>query len=92
MNWNVGQARDNLADVINQLSNGPQKIYRHSTLAAVVIAPEEYETFSQWRAQAKPSITNALQSLQTICAEEGYTLETPPRVDRANQFGAPDAD
>lgn len=33
-------------------------------------------------------MTEALDTISAVCAEEGYSLELPPRKDRPNPFAA----
>ena len=37
-------------------------------------------------AQRRPSLGEALADLRRLCAEEGYTLEIPPRLNRDSEF------
>jgi hypothetical protein len=36
--------------------------------------------------QRRPSLGEALADLRRLCAEEGYTLDIPPRLNRDSEF------
>jgi prevent-host-death family protein len=43
-NWTVAEAKARLSEIIEQArSTGPQTITRHGRLAAIVVAPDEWE-------------------------------------------------
>src|SRR6266545_2912577 len=78
--WTVASARQNLPTLIGLAAHEPQDVYRRDQLVARVVSPDAPSA-------SKPSVADALAELQTICAEERYTLRTSKRRDRPNPFG-----
>ncbi|MEB3289795.1 MAG: hypothetical protein VKI82_07760 [Leptolyngbya sp.] len=81
MSWNVEDAQQQFAEVIEAANQEPQLIYQDNSLVAAVIRADLLQEFLAWQ-QQQPSIASAFDDLRQICLEEGYTLEAPPRQDR----------
>lgn len=81
MSWNVEDAQQQFAEVIQAADQAPQLIYQDNFLVAAVIRADLLQAFLAWQ-QQQPSIASAFSDLRQICLEEGYTFETPPRQDR----------
>jgi prevent-host-death family protein len=80
MKWKVGQAKQQLSEVIRQSAKEPQVIYNREKPVAAVIAAEDLASYSSWREQSrKPTLAEFLGRAQQICAEEGYAFELSPR-------------
>ncbi|HEY0993887.1 MAG TPA: hypothetical protein VGD80_42820 [Kofleriaceae bacterium] len=86
--WTITTARQHLPQLVGLAAREPQHVYRRDTLVAAVVSPELAE---QVERLARPSLAMKLAELQRLCAEEGYELSTPPRLDRANPFASPRA-
>lgn len=81
--WTIATARQNLPALVGLAAREPQDIYRRDTLVARVVDPS-----STPQPQGRRSAAELLAELQRACAEEGYTLDVPPRRDRTNPFAA----
>jgi hypothetical protein len=91
MVWKVAEAKQRLSEVIRAAEEEPQWLYNRDRLVAAVVEPQTFQDFLAWRErEQRPSIGDAFSELRRICAEEGYTIEIPPRHDRANPFADDD--
>lgn len=91
MNWNVGQAKQHLSEVIREAAHEPQLIYNRNRPVAAVIAAEELAEYRTWKAehaaQPRRSLADEFAELRRILQEEGRDgLDIPPRKDRPNAF------
>jgi hypothetical protein len=86
MTWNVEDAQQQFAEVINAADQEPQLIYQHNFLVAAVIKADLFQEFLAWQQQQQPSLASTFTELRQICLEEDYTFEIPPRRDRPNGF------
>ena len=86
MRWNVANAKQKLPQLLRQSEEGPQLIYNRDRFVAAVIPAAAYEAFLAWQ-ESQGSLWNDFSQLQKICAEEDYSLEIPPRLNRPNPFG-----
>lgn len=79
--WTIASARQHLPELVSLAAREPQDIYRRDTLVARVVGVDDSAA-----PRSKPSAAELLADLQRVCAEENYTLEVGPRVDRPNPF------
>jgi prevent-host-death family protein len=87
MRWKTAEAKQRLSEVVRAAAKGPQLIYSRERLVAAVLSPEDFREFQNWKdSRQRYSLNEAFRELRQICAEEGYVLETPRRLDRANDF------
>lgn len=87
MKWSIGEARRRLSDVIRSAAREPQPVYNRGRMVGVVVAPEEFEEFRQWKAaRASRSLADAFSELRELCRREDYVLEIPERRDRPTPF------
>ena len=85
--WNVADARRRFADLIRAVEKRPQLIKNRNRVVAVVVDPDEYVRFEEWRSGTRGrSVAEAFDELRSICREESYELLIPERVDRPNPF------
>jgi hypothetical protein len=87
MKWTLEQAQNQLTQIIDATTQEPQFIYTQEELVAAIVDPKLFQEFLNWKQQtAQSSLGQAFNELKQLCAEENYTLEIPPRSDRANPF------
>lgn len=91
MNWNVGQAKQHLSEVIREAAREPQLIYNRNRPVAAVIAAEELAEYRAWKAERELSprktLADEFAELRRILQEEGRDgLDIPPRTNRPNAF------
>lgn len=90
MSWSVAQARARLSELLDAAAHqGPQPITNRGRPVAVVVSAEEYAAFREWRERPDETLADALREVSELCAEEGYSLEPPPRRDRPDAFARP---
>jgi hypothetical protein len=85
MDWRLPEAKQRLPELIDAATEEPQLIYSQDQLVAAIVEPHLFQEFLQWRLQHR-SLGDDFAEFRRICEEENYTLEIPPRVDRANPF------
>jgi prevent-host-death family protein len=83
--WRVSDARKQLSDVIEAAETQPQGLLRHGRLVAVLVGPDDFAAFEEWK-RRRAGVAAALAELHVVCAEEGYELYVPERVDRPTAF------
>lgn len=87
MNWNIAEAKQKFSELVRAAEDEPQWIYNRDKLVAAVVPAEELQEFLAWRSEkGLPSLGDAFAELRRICADEGYTLDIPPRQARPNPF------
>jgi len=87
MNWKVAEAKQRFSEVVRAAEEEPQLIFNRDRLVAAVVEPDAFQEFLAWRRETeRRSVADAFAEGRRICAEEGYTLEVPPREDRPNPF------
>ena len=87
MHWKVAEAKQRFSDLVRQAAREPQLFYNRERLVAAVVDAETFAAFQAWREQEeRRSLADAFAELRQIAAEEDYTLELPPRLNRANAF------
>lgn len=83
MDWKVGQAKQQLSEVLRQTGAEPQRIYSRNRFVAAVVSAELFEEFERWReARERGTLGGRFGEVQEICAAEEYSLETAGRRDR----------
>lgn len=93
MNWKIGEAKQNLSRVVRESAEEPQLIFNRDRLVAVVVEPESFQEFQEWRQRREQrSLGEAFAELRALCEEEGYELIVPERSDRVNEFAAENGD
>lgn len=89
-NWNVGQAKQHLSEVIREAAHEPQLIYSRNRPVAAVIAAEELAEYRVWKAEraAKPrrSLADEFAELRRLLIDAGHEdgLDCGVRSDRPN--------
>ena len=87
MTWKIAEAKQRFSEVVRRSAEEPQLIYNRDQLVAVVMQPEAFRRYEQWKEQReRRTIADAFAELRAICDEEGYVLELPDREDRPNPF------
>ncbi len=87
MPWKLEDAKQKFSELIHAAVEEPQLIYDQNQLVAAVVKADVFQAFLLWQQQSqKASLASAFVELRELCAEENYSLETPPREDRANPF------
>ncbi len=90
MNWNVGQAKQHLSEVIREAAREPQVIYNRNQPVAAVIAANELAEYSAWKAArvTKPrrNLADEFAELRQLLIDAGYEdgLDCGARTDRPN--------
>ncbi len=90
MNWNLSQAQQHLAEIVQQAALEPQLICQDTLPVAAVITMDELLAFRVWKASQTPpprSLADEFTEARQILAEAGTDgLNLPPREDRENAF------
>lgn len=85
MSWKIGEAKQQLSEVVHRAASEPQVITNRDRVVAAVVGASEFEQFLKWKSsRATGSLAEALREARQICAEDEYSLVVPPRVDRDN--------
>ena len=85
--WTIAKARKHVADLVSAAPEGPQAIYRRDRLVAGMVSAEELNNMAERRQeQDARTIAAAFRELRALLAEEGRTLEAPPRTNRHDEF------
>jgi hypothetical protein len=86
--WSQIEAQQQFLELLKAVHKNPQLITDEQ--GKVIAAVVEIETFQKFidgnQPEKKPSLADAFATLHQICAEENYTLETTPRIDRPHPF------
>jgi len=86
----MADARSRFSELVQSAASEPQMLYNRGRPVAVLIDPQEYDRFCQWKAgQATGSIAAAFAEIRERLGGESYTLEVPARRDRVNPFAPP---
>jgi prevent-host-death family protein len=81
--WTVGEARARLPELFKAAARQPQRIFRRTEPAAVVVSPNEYEELDALRKESEEeTVADAFAALRALDAG----LEIPHRRDRKNSF------
>jgi hypothetical protein len=81
--WTIASARQRLPKLIAMAAREPQAVYRRDKLVAAVVSPELKQEMDAAAVGGRgPTLAAALDELRGLCAEEGYTLAPPKRIDR----------
>jgi prevent-host-death family protein len=93
MDWNIGDAKQHLSEVVRLAADEPQVLKNRDKPVAVVIAADQFDDYLAWRARAEQPVARALRELDAIVADDDGVdgLPIPPRVDRDNPLLAPEA-
>lgn len=86
MTWNIANAKQQFSEVVRLTAQEPQAIYNRDKPVAVMVSPEEFERFKQWRAQQeRPKMAELFDGIRAILAAEGEDgIELAPRTTRHN--------
>ncbi len=87
MKWKIAQAKKSFSEMIHRARKEPQFIYNRDSIVAVIINPEEYDEYQEFRENRNhSSLATAFDELRGICEKEDYTLALPARKDRKVVF------
>jgi PHD/YefM family antitoxin component YafN of YafNO toxin-antitoxin module len=87
MHWKVAEAKQKLSDIVRQAAREPQLIYNRDRLVAAIVDAQTFAAFQAWCEQnERRSLADAFAELRQIADEEHYSLDLPPRLDRAKAF------
>ena len=89
MTWNIANAKQQFSEVVRLSAQEPQAIYSHKRAVAVIVNPETFAEFQNWRMQkSKQNIASSLASLRTELVANGIEdgLQSTPRKDREIAF------
>jgi prevent-host-death family protein len=86
MTWNIASAKQQFSEVVRLTAQEPQAIYNRDKPVAVLVSAEEFEAFSQWKAERdRPKLLDLFAEIREILAAEGEDgIEIPPRTTRYN--------
>jgi prevent-host-death family protein len=85
MDWKIGEAKQQLSDLVRRSSEEPQILFNRDRPVAAVINVAEFRQFVAWQtSRSKRPLVDALAEAQRICQEEDYSFEVPARADRPN--------
>lgn len=85
--WGIARARGRFSELLEAAAGEPQHLYNRGRRVGVVIGPDEYASFQQWKAaQRRRTLFDAFAELRELGREEGFELVIPPRRDRPNPF------
>lgn len=89
MKWTIAKARTRFSELLRSAAREPQPVYNRDRVAGVVVDPETFKQFADWRARQKlPSLADAFEGLRALCRQERYELDLGERKDRRNSFAA----
>ncbi len=87
MKWKIGEAKEQLSEVIHRAKREAQILCNRDRKVAVVVDIDSWERFVRWQEKkGEKTFAGALDELRTLCAKEDYQLILPERSDRANLF------
>jgi prevent-host-death family protein len=87
MNWKIAEAKKHFSKVLQEVKESPQIIYNRNTPVAVVITPNEFEEYKNFKQEhQQENIADFFKQLRSICAEEQYEIVVPERTDRPIQW------
>lgn len=86
MSWKIAEAKQRLSEVIREAEKEPQIITNRERPVAAVVSAAELETYLELRDKHRRTLSDAIDELMRVAAEENYTLHVPPRTDRPNPF------
>ncbi len=88
MNWNVGQAKQHLSEVIREAAHEPQVIYNRNHPVAAVIAAEELAEYQAWKNAKRPSLVEVFDAMRSLANGDPDPLPEPNRYGegRPNAF------
>jgi prevent-host-death family protein len=87
VNWKIAEAKQRFSEVVRRSVDEPQLIYNRDRLVAVVVPPQSFRGYEEWRQEReRRTVADAFAELRALCEEEGYELELPERSDRPNPF------
>ena len=87
MRWNVAAARRHFSDLVRASTTEEQSIFQRDHLVAVLICPEEYQKFRDWKdRQGATSLASAFEELRALCQQEDYSFELPERTSRIESW------
>lgn len=87
MNWKMAEAKQRFSEVVRRSADEPQLIYNRERLVAVVVPPQTFHGYEEWRQEREHrTVADAFAELRLLCEEEGYELKLPQRSDRPNPF------
>jgi antitoxin (DNA-binding transcriptional repressor) of toxin-antitoxin stability system len=90
MRWKIAKAKQDFSELVKAAEAEPQWIYNRDRLVAAVVPGETLKEFLAWRQRNEQrTLADAFAELRSLCGEEEYTLDLPPRQERPNPF--PDA-
>jgi prevent-host-death family protein len=82
--WKIAEAKQRLSEVIREAEKEPQIITNRERPVAAVVSAAELETYLELRDKHQRTLSDAIDELMRVAAEEKYTLHLPPRTDRPN--------
>jgi prevent-host-death family protein len=81
--WTVAEARARLPELFKAAARQPQRVFRRTDPAAVIVSPGEFEELSALRTESEQeTIADAFAELRNL----GAGLEVIERRDRKNGF------
>ena len=90
MTWNIAQAKQQLSEVVRLTAQEPQAIYNRDKPVAVMVNPDEYAQFEQWRTRQRAlTLSDQFSAARAALLEAGLTeLSLPERssLERPNAF------
>ena len=73
--WSVAEARRSFAELLRASAAAPQHVLNRGRPVAVLVSPEEWARFEEWRTGAGVgSLADAFAELRRILEEEGVAL------------------
>ena len=86
MTWNIANAKQQFSEVVRLTTQEPHAIYNRDKPVAVMVSPEEFEQFKQWKAEReRPKMAELFDEIRAILAAEGEDgIELAPRTTRYN--------
>lgn len=83
MKWKVGEAKQQLSEVLRQSATEPQLVYSRDKFVAAIISPDLFKELQRWRDERRGrTLGQAFSELREVCSSEGYALEVSERRDR----------
>lgn len=87
MKWKIADAKTGFSALIKKAGSEPQFIYNRDKMVAVVVSSKDYDEYQTIKEScSNRNLESVLSELSSICSEESYTFEIPPRSNRKVSF------
>jgi hypothetical protein len=83
MKWKIADAKTGFSALIKKAGNEPQFIYNRDKMVAVVVSSKDYDEYQAIKeSYSSRNLASVISEFSSLCSEESYTFEVPPRSNR----------